>query len=172
MDPVQNKTCKILTKLQKQLSMNRMTELFVLRSCCERPFNFTDQFCLTRTDRIDQMQPLLSIYASSYMVKLEPLNSISCCQGTGTKCKCNFSWGCLWGKSSKRWCETQRKKDMLMKWECFIHHIQCMYEDSKNKTLDSFYLLWHLQDCEIYVSGEVQMKLVLSCRIDVSLEWF
>lgn len=148
--------------------MNRMTEIFVLRSYC----NFTDQYCLARTDRTDQMQPLLSIYASSYMVKLEPLNSISCRQGTGTKCKCNFSWGCLWGTSGKRWCETQRKKDLLMKWECCIHRIHCMYEDSKNKTMDSFYLLWYLQGCDIYVSGEDQMKLVLSCRLDVSLEWF
>lgn len=69
--------------------------------------------------------------------------------------------------------EVERKKDFfLMKWVCCIHHIHCMYEDSKNKTMDSFYLLWYLQDCDIYVSSEVQMKLVLSCKIDVFLEWF
>lgn len=66
--------------------------------------NFTIEYCLTHTDRTDQIQRLLSIYVSSLVVKLELFNSISYCWGTGSKCKCNFSWGYHWVKSSKGGC--------------------------------------------------------------------
>lgn len=151
--------------------MNRMTELFVLRSYGERPFNFTDQYCLAHTNRTDQMQLLLSIYASSYMVKLEPLNSICCCQGTGIKCQCNFSWGCLWGKSSKRWCEWKgRKICWWSEYAVFITFTVCM--KTAKIRLWSHFTYCDTFRAEIYISSEVQMKLVVSCRIDVSLEWF